>query len=129
MTRQDVPQLFDRLTELYRNISTASDWHALRAAEDLDQINVIIDKREVMLREIREIDEVLRSSGAAEEPQFQAKYTEVNNIIREILDSDQNVMKRITDRMNVIREELKNRALFRTRALPGYIKQKYAFSK
>ena len=126
---KDVPLLFNRLKAKYQEISDVSNWHSLHAASDLDQINAIIDKRGILLEEIRSLDAALEASGASELPAYQGQYNEIKSIIREVVESDKGVMNRILLRMNEIREELRAKALFRTHALPCYIKQKYAFSK
>jgi len=126
---KQISSFFDRLNEKYGEINRISDWQALHTAQDLDEINRIITRRGEILTEIREIENALIGAGAKDAPQYKVRYEEVNAVIREIYESDKGIMQKIEQRMNEIKDELKAKTLFRTRALPGYIKQKYAFSK
>jgi hypothetical protein len=126
---KEIPPLFDRLVEKYGEINRISDWQSLRAAQDLEEINRIITRRGELLADIRETENSLINAGAKDAPQYKGRYDEVNAVIREIYESDKGIMQKIEQRMNEIKDELKAKTLFRTRALPGYIKQKYAFSK
>ena len=121
--------LFDRLCQKYGEICRVSDWQALQTAVELDQINAIIDQRETLLREIRSIETALQEAGAPDQPAFRSRVAEIKAIVTDIYESDKGMMNKISQRMNEIKEELKAKTLFRTRALPGYIKQKYAFSR
>jgi hypothetical protein len=126
---KDIPLLLTRLKDKYGEINLISDWKALQAAGDLDQINAIIERREALLREILEIETALTEAGAPGNPAYKTEYNEIQAQIREIQESDKGIMNKIARRMEEIKEELKAKTLFRMRALPGYIKQKYAFSK
>jgi hypothetical protein len=129
MTNMDVNALFDEVLRKYQEIAGISDWHALQTARNLDQINVILDRRAVLLKEIQGLDETLRATGVSGLSEYRLRYEEIRKIVREVQDSDKGLNAKITQRMNEIKEELKAKTLFRTRALPGYIKQKYAFSR
>lgn len=120
--------LISALTQKYEAIRSLSDWSALKSVSDLDQMNALLDKRAILLREIAELPALNTVDPSALREPLKSRYVHLATLITEITDNDQWMAEKIAERMNEIREELKAKSLFRNRALPGYMRQKFALA-
>ncbi|MFH0920265.1 MAG: hypothetical protein V1913_07865 [Fibrobacterota bacterium] len=123
---QSAQTLIAALTEKYQAVRALSDWSTLKTATAIEQVNALLDKRAALLSEIAALPSLSSIDLSALPSSLKDKYTALVTLIREITEKDQWMMDKINGRMNEIREELKAKSLFRNRALPGYMRQKFA---
>jgi hypothetical protein len=120
--------LISALLEKYEAIRSFSNWNTLKSISNTDQINALLDKRAALLSEIAALPPLSSIDAENLSGPGKGQYAALVLLVREITDADQWVMAKINGRMNEIREELKTKSLYRNKALPGYMRQKFAIA-
>lgn len=128
MVRTDA-DLFDDILALYGRIGALVNWRSINELTDLEGVQAMLDERGRMISDIDgALDELRRRLG---DDGFRAhpRYGQLAAARDEAVGMDDSVIAKIKGKMDEIQNDLKSRALFKSRALPSYLKQKLAFSR
>lgn len=117
------------ILELYGRIGALLNWRAINELKETDQVTAMLDARERLIREVGEctleLERRLGPDGLRVHPDYQALLTARN----EAVGMDDSIVEKIKSKMADIQNELRTKALFKSHALPCYLKQKMAFSR
>ena len=125
---EKLEHILNALIKKYKDIKKISNWKVINSLSRLDQINEVINRRETILNDIKDISPSINVNPTELNDKLQKKYNRLKALVSEIYDLDKLMMDKINKRMNEIKEELREKSIFRTQAIPGYMKQKYALS-
>jgi len=123
-----VKALIETLTGKYQAVRACSEWDTLKLINNIGPMTALLDNRARLLDEIVALPPLSTIAPETLNTPCRAKYDALIALVREITETDQWMMDKINERMNDIRNELKAKTLFRSRALPGYMRQKFALA-
>jgi len=129
MSRSQVDELFLLLRAKYTQIYELSHWQNLRRLNNMDDIDRSVSEREQCILDATDLFQQIKDLCGNEEAHTHPLFSEVSRIRDEILSFDELFTTKIAERMAEIKNELRQKILFSSHALPCYMKQKSALAR
>ena len=125
------PQLESLIAEIadrFGSIRVLSEWRSISSLDSTEKVDELLDTRQTILDEISEIKNKITTLYPEASIKNSPVYITIQEEVEKIRTADNFFMEKIRERMDFIRSEIQSRSIFRQRALPGYLRQKMAFS-